>query len=242
MPAHAAEVQADRKLVRAPPPRRSASSAAARAAPPCAAAAAPARSACPSRACSISATATAGSSCVTVIEPRNRACRSRNTCDLPIVHRRAERRAVIEIALACAAAPERNENPVLDAVGVEMLLAHELEVRARRGRRSAATHRRAPRRASCADARALPTTPGARDCRRSSACSCQRFAMNGNSSCTISSPGWMSQSTRLSFCSASFRVSDFGLTMTFIAGSPSARRALAAENRSRVGFREGFSW
>ena len=52
--------------------------------------------------------------------------------DLPVVHRRAERRAVIEVALVRAAAPERDQDSVLDAIRIEMLLAHELGVRARR--------------------------------------------------------------------------------------------------------------
>ena len=62
---------------------------------------------------------------------------------LPIVDRRAQRRAEIEVALIIAADTQRVQDAVGDVVGVEMLLAHEVEI----GRGRAAVWR--PGVASC---------------------------------------------------------------------------------------------
>ena len=52
--------------------------------------------------------------------------------DLPGVHRLRQRHAEIQIALAAGIPAQRNQHAELDAVGIEMLLPHQRQARARR--------------------------------------------------------------------------------------------------------------
>ena len=162
-------VQRDRPVGSAAPPRRSASSAGARADRSSAARSGSGRSADRRRGARSRSTAKAASSCGTTMPARSRgscltqvsSCQSLTARDSAAANSRL--RSSMPPRLNCISMPYSTP------LASRCCAAHQLEIGARRARRSGNASTRMPATPSCAARRAGPTGPGA-DARRRSSC------------------------------------------------------------------------